>query len=406
MTVRGWGIPEGMEWHEELHERADERIEHLDERLWTVATALHERPELSYEEHAAAERLTGELAADGFEVETGIAGLPTAFVARAGEGRPCIALLLEYDALPGLGHACGHNLIAAAGLGAALAAKDVLGDAPGSLLAVGTPAEERDGGKVALAEAGVFDDVDAALMVHPGVHSWSWAPLTAQVELKVTFHGRAAHPTGDPEHGIDALAALIQAFGAVSALRQRLPAGSHVQGIITHGGEATNIVPDRAEGRFGLRALTTDVLDRLVEDVTTCAEGAALATGAKVDVERLSRGYAHFRDNPVLSERFTEHLAACGIHATPPAPGVFLGSSDIGDVSVRVPAIHPFVAITAEEMSDHTPEFAAAAASPRGRVAMLASAAALARTVIDLRTHPALVSRAWDCFRDLARNGR
>ncbi|SFW84132.1 amidohydrolase [Amycolatopsis australiensis] len=395
-----------MEWHEELHEQADECVGRLDDRLWAVATALHADPELSFAEHRAARRLTRELAADGFEVETGIAGLPTAFVAGTGTGRPCVALLLEYDALPGLGHACGHNLIAAAGLGAALAAKEVLGDSPGSLLAVGSPAEERGGGKVALAEAGVFDDVDAALMVHPGVHSWSWAPLTAQVEVKVTFHGRAAHPTGDPEAGVDALAALIQAFGAISVLRQRLPAGSHVQGIITHGGEATNIVPDRAEGRFGLRALTTGALDRLVEDVTTCAQGAALATGAKVDVERVGRGYAHFRDNPVLSERFAEHLAACGIHASPPAPGVFLGSSDIGDVSIRVPAIHPFVAITAEEYSDHTPEFAEAAASPRGRAAMLASAAALARTAIDLRTHPALVSRAWDCFRDLARNGR
>jgi amidohydrolase len=395
-----------MEWHEELHDRADERVESLDERLWAVATALHEQPEPAYEEHAAVARLTGELAADGFEVETGTAGLPTAFVARAGTGRPCVALLLEYDALPGLGHACGHNLVAAAGLGAALAAKDVLGASPGSLLAVGTPAEERGGGKVALAEAGVFDDVDAALMVRPGVHSWSWAPLTARVEVRVTFHGRAAHPTGDPERGVDALAALIQLFGAVSALRQRLPASSHVQGIITHGGETTTVVPDRAEGRFGLRALTTAALDRLAEDVEACAQGAAQATGAKVDVERLGRGHAHFRDNQVLSERFTEHLAARGIHATPPEPGVFLGSSDIGDVSVRVPAIHPFVAITAAENSDHTPEFAAAAASPRGRAAMLASAAALARTAIDLRTHPALVSRAWDYFRELAREER
>jgi amidohydrolase len=395
-----------MEWHEELHDRADERVESLDERLWAVATALHEQPEPAYEEHAAVARLTGELAADGFEVETGTAGLPTAFVARAGTGRPCVALLLEYDALPGLGHACGHNLVAAAGLGAALAAKDVLGAGPGSLLAVGTPAEERGGGKVALAEAGVFDDVDAALMVRPGVHSWSWAPLTARVEVRVTFHGRAAHPTGDPERGVDALAALIQLFGAVSALRQRLPVSSHVQGIITHGGETTTVVPDRAEGRFGLRALTTAALDRLAEDVEACAQGAAQATGAKVDVERLGRGHAHFRDNPVLSERFTEHLAARGIHATPPEPGVFLGSSDIGDVSVRVPAIHPFVAITAAENSDHTPEFAAAAASPRGRAAMLASAAALARTAIDLRTHPALVSQAWDYFRELAREER
>src|SRR3954467_13529613 len=161
-----------MEWHEELHEGADERIEHLDEGLWAVATALHERPELSYEEHAAADRLTRELAADGFEVETGIAGLPTAFVARAGHGRPCVALLLEYDALPGLGHACGHNLIAAAGLGAALGVRPVLDEVPGSLLVLGSPAEEGGGGKIIELEAGLLAGVDAALMFHPGTQNW------------------------------------------------------------------------------------------------------------------------------------------------------------------------------------------------------------------------------------------
>ncbi|HKN52185.1 MAG TPA: amidohydrolase [Amycolatopsis sp.] len=388
-----------MEQGEARYEQVDEQIGKLEQRLWDVAMALYDNPEVAFEEHAAARRLTEELVRDGFEVSHGVAGLETDFVAHAGAGRPCVALLLEYDALSGLGHASGHNLIAAAGLGAALAAKAVLGDDAGTILAVGSPAEEHGGGKVIQVEAGVFDDVDAALIVHPAAHSWSWAPLTASMELRVRFHGRSGHG----EHAVDALAALIQMFTAVAALRPRLPAGAYVQGIITEGGQSTSMVPDFAEGRFGLCAPTTAVLDRLAVDVTACAEAAALATAAKADVERVGRAYAHFRDNPVLSQRFTEHLAAWEIHATPPEPGVFLGSSDIGNVSITVPAINPLVAITIPEQPDRTPEFAAAAASPRGRSVMLAAAAALARTTVDLLTHPALVSRAWDCFSDQAR---
>lgn len=371
----------------------------LGDRLCDVAAALHADPEPAFAEHRAAARLCAELADGGFEVERGVAGMDTAFVARAGTGAgPRVALLLEYDALPDLGHACGHNLIAAACLGAALAVRRVLGELPGTVLAVGTPAEEGGGGKVVEVEAGVFDGVDAALMFHPGVHSWTWAPLTAQVELRVTFRGRAAHPTGNPTEGLDALAALIQVFNTLGALRQRLPTGSHVQGIITRGGEATNIVPDLAEGRFGLRALTSGELERLVERVTGVAHGTALATGASVEVERVRAPYAHFRPNGVLSARFAGHLAALGIPLTEPEPGVFLGSSDIGNVSVVAPAIHPFVAITDSDQSDHTPRFAAAAGGPRGVETMLAAAEALARTAVDVLGDPAVVASAWADF--------
>jgi amidohydrolase len=370
---------------------------HAD-RLWDVALALHRDPETAFEEHRAADRLCAELA--GFDVERGVAGLPTAFTARHGTGdRPTVALLLEYDALPGLGHACGHNLIAAAGLGAALAVRDALPAPDGTVLVVGTPAEEGGGGKTIQAAHGVFDDVDAALMFHPGTQNWAWAPLTAQVELAVTFHGRAAHPTGNPTEGIDALAALIQLFTTIGAVRPRLPPGAHVQGIITHGGEATNIVPARAEGRFGLRALTTSALADLASRLTTMAEATATATGTTVTVGRTNEPYHHFRNNTVLAERFATHLAAAGITLTEPAPGVYLGSSDIGNVSTLVPAIHPFVAITAPEESDHTPEFAAAAAAPRARTTMLAAARALADTTVDLLTDPALRERSQAEFR-------
>jgi amidohydrolase len=273
---------------EALYGQVDAELDRLAERLWEVSLALHAQPELAFEERVAAELLSHELEDGGFRVERGIAGLPTAFAGTVGEGgRPRIALLLEYDALPGLGHACGHNLIAAAGLGAALAVRTAFDDLPGTLLVVGTPAEEGGGGKVVELEAGVFEEVDAALMFHPGVHSWSWAPLTAQVEVRVAFHGQAAHPTGNPADGIDAVAAVVQLFTALTSLQKRLPEASHIQGVITSGGEATNIIPDFAEARFGLRGRTTAALDELVGELRTCAQGVATATGTTVDVERL-----------------------------------------------------------------------------------------------------------------------
>jgi amidohydrolase len=369
--------------------------------LWEVATTLHGDPETAFAEHRAADLLCRELA--GFTVERGVAGLPTAFTARHGNGRgPTVALLLEYDALPGLGHACGHNLIAAAGLGAALAVRDALPDLDGTLLVVGTPAEEGGGGKITELAHGVFDGVDAALMFHPGVHDWAWAPLTAQVELTVTFHGRAAHPTGNPTEGIDALAALIQLFTTIGAVRPRLPTASHIQGIITHGGDATNIVPERAEGRFGLRARTTNALEELAAQLTTMAEATARGTGTTVTVERHREPYHHFRNNAVLADRFATHLAAAGITLTEPTPGVFLGSSDIGNISTTLPAIHPFVAITGADQSDHTPEFAAAAAAPRARTTMLAAADALAATAIDVLTDPTFAAESWAAFHQAA----
>jgi metal-dependent amidase/aminoacylase/carboxypeptidase family protein len=232
-------------------------------------------------------------------------------------------------------------------------------------------------------------------MFHPGVYDWVRAPLTAQEQYRVAFRGRAAHPTGNPTEGIDALAALIELFNVLSALGRRLPEGSHVQGIITHGGTATNIVPEYAEGRFGLRALTTAALDELAQRLATAAEGVARATGTAVTVERASVRYEHFRDSSPLSERFAGHLDRAGIALAPPAPGVYLGSSDIGNVSGRVPAIHPFVAIMDAGGSDHTPEFAEAAASQRARRVLLAVVEALACTAADVLGDAALRDRAW-----------
>ncbi|WP_431963756.1 amidohydrolase [Actinacidiphila sp. bgisy160] len=381
---------------DQVYARVAEQLAARAGPLWEVALTLHGDPEPAFEEVRATHLLAGHLEREGFSVQRGVAGLPTAFVAGAGDGGgPRVALLLEYDALPGLGHACGHNLIAAAGLGAGLALHEALPSLPGSLLVVGTPAEERGGGKVVLAEAGAFDGVDAALMFHPGVHSWSWAPLTASAQVRVAFHDRAAHPTGNPAEGIDALAALIQLFNTLPVLSRRLPPGSHVQGIITEGGKATNIVPEYAEGLFGLRGATTAARDELADSLAECAQGVARATGTRAKTCPADAGYDHFRNSAVLAARFTTHLARAGLAASEPVPGVYLGSSDIGTVSNRLPTIHPFVAITDADGSDHTPRFAAAAAGSRAREAMLAAAHALACSAADVLVDPDVSAAAW-----------
>lgn len=396
---------------ESLYARIRQEVAARADRLWDVSLALHREPETAYEEHRAARLLAGELEQEGFEVERGVADLPTAFVARTGsaggprEG-PCVALLMEYDALPLLGHACGHNLIASAGLGAALAVRAAVGEVEGTLLAVGTPAEERGGGKVAEVAAGLFEGVDAALMFHPGVHDWTWAPLTASAQVRVGFHGRAAHPTGSPTEGIDALGALIQLFNTLGVLDRRLPMGSHIQGIVTDGGRATNIVPEYAEGLFGLRGGTTSALEELVEELRSCAQGVASATRTRVEVTDVGGRYEHFRDNEVLSGLFAAHLDRAGIRLSEPTAGVYLGSSDFGNVSTRVPGIHPWIAIMGSDGSDHTPEFAEAAAGPRARRVMVAAAEALACTAADVLLRPDVRERAWASLRAKAAAGQ
>ncbi|RZQ62457.1 amidohydrolase [Amycolatopsis suaedae] len=382
-----------------VHTRIAAAVRDLGDRLWDVATDLHANPELAFAEHYAAGRLTAELSAAGFTIDRPVAGLDTAFTGRFGDGGPAtVALLLEYDALPELGHACGHNLIAAAGLGAALALAHALPEPGGTVLAVGTPAEEGGGGKVILTERGVFDGVDAALMFHPAGHTWTSATLTAFTEIRMTMRGKAGHPTGDRGIAVNALDALLRAFLAATAENDRLPPGGNVHGIITAGGTRTNIVPDYAEARLALRSPTTAGLDGLCATVTAHAHRAAAEVGAVAEVVRDGPAYDHFRANDPLAERFGRHLAAAGLPPAPSRPEVVVGSSDIGNVSTVVPAIHPLVAIVDEDVSDHTPEFAAAAAGPRARTALLAATEALARTAADVLLDPGLRDAAHAAF--------
>ena len=385
----------------QVHNRIHEAIADIRDELVALSLEMHADPELAMSEHRAVQRLTGALAAHGFEVQSGVGSLPTAFIGRAGMrgAKPRIAILMEYDALPGVGHACGHNLIATAGLGGALAARAGLGDAlSGELLAVGTPGEEGAGGKVIMVEEGAFEGVDAAMMFHPGTHTWLVRHATASMHITMKFYGKAAHAAGSPEQGRNALNALIHTFVMIDGLRQHMPETARIHGIVTNGGAAPNIVPEYAEGAFLVRALTQDATQDLWQRVKACAEGAAAASGVRVEFE-VGKTYAERKNNRVLANLFGKYLSETGETIEEPVLRGGTGSSDIGNVSLVLPAIHPYVAIAPDGVAGHSREFAEASRSERGQEAMLHVAESLAHAAADLFLHPELVEQAWESFR-------
>lgn len=373
-----------------LKERVWERIDELAGELWELALRIHENPELGVQEHKAARWLTEALGRGGFEVEFPYGGLDTAFRAEhpeKGEG-PAIAILAEYDALPELGHACGHNLIATTAVGAALGLAPLKGELPGRLVVLGTPAEEGGGGKILLIKAGAFHDVDLAMMVHPSDQTLVGRGSLAITEVVIEFKGKAAHASSEPEKGINALDAVIQTFNALNALRQHIRDGARIHGIITYGGVKPNIVPEYAAANFYVRAPENDYRDELVEKLRSCAQGAALATGAALTFKTVGPGYKAMRPCAPLAQAFRRNIEALGYPVEEAKGG--LGSTDMGDVSWEVPAIHPYIRITEGEVPGHSREFAQAARSERARMAMLAAAKAVAATCIDVWTDPEL----------------
>ncbi len=385
---------------ESVHGGVREAMAEIEEDIVALSLDLHANPETAFEERYASSRLAGWLRDEGFEVEESIAGMPTAFVGKAGKGgRPRIAFLMEYDALPKIGHACGHNLIASGGLAAATALHRALPDPDGTILAIGTPGEEGAGGKVYELEAGVFDGVDAALMFHPGVRTWPWRHATAIAHLKVAFFGKAAHAAGHPQGGRNALAAMIQFFVALDALRQHTPESARLHGVITNGGAAPNVVPDYTEASYLVRDLTTQKTLELVERVKACAEGAARATGTRVEVENEGPLYTERKNNRTIATRVASYLTEAGEEVEEPILKGGIGSSDIGNVSLVLPTIHPYIKIAPHGVSGHSEEFREAASSPRGQEAMLHMAGALAMTGADLLLDPAFMERAWEEFR-------
>jgi amidohydrolase len=385
-----------------LKEKVVEHIDGIQERLTEISDEIHRNPELAFEEVLASKLLADELEKAGFDVELGAAKMETAILAvhpDQSDG-PTVAILGEYDALPELGHACGHNLIAAAGLGASLALGSMKTDIPGKLIFMGTPAEEDIGGKIAMIDAGLFKKVDAAMMFHPSAgYTMVGRKGLALTEVNIEFHGKLAHAAASPEKGINALDAIIQTFNGINALRQHIISSSRIHGVITHGGVKPNIVPEFASASFYVRAAKDDYCKELVKKVESCAKGAANATGAKLKFEVISPSYESRNVNKVMGELFVENLNILEEPVNPLPEGSGAGSSDIGNVSQVVPAIHPYISIADDSVAGHSQEFAAASASYHGHRGMLVAAKALAMTAIDLYTDTELMARVKEEFR-------
>jgi amidohydrolase len=384
---------------EELKVAVQAEVDRLAPDLFTISRFLHANPEIAYEEHQAAELLSGVLTENGFAVTRGVADLPTAFTGVAGSGSPRVAFMAEYDALPGLGHACGHNIIGAASLGAALALRPILGRVPGTVLLVGCPAEEKGGGKIPLVEAGVFRDTDAAMLVHPSNRTEIVKLALGMRELGVEYFGKASHAAAAPDQGVNALDAAVLAYTAIGVLRQQVRSDARVHGIITHGGQAPNIIPEYAAARFYVRALDLAYMDELFGRVVQCCEAAAQATGCQVKLTTATRDYHPFKPVYRLAEMFRKNLESLGEVVDQGPEDKEVGSSDVGNVSQVVPTIQPMLQISPRAVNVHQPAFAEAAVSERGRQGMLAAAKAMAMTAVDLLLDPEAVAAVGAEFR-------
>jgi amidohydrolase len=384
-----------------LKQAAREAIDRLEPDLLRVSHEIHAHPELAFEEQRAAALLVDALRKGELEVEAGAYGLPTAFAAEFGPAEgPTVAILAEYDALPEIGHACGHNLIATSALGAALALSTLREALPGRIRVLGTPAEERGGGKELMARRGALDGVDAAMMMHPSSVDLVTMPCVALTEVEVTYRGRAAHAAAMPEQGVNALDALVTAYQAIAQLRQHIKSNERLHGIITHGGDAPNIVPELARGRFYVRAANATALAALRERVTGCFEAGARATGAELGLEWGAVDYLDIRRNTPLEEAFRSNAEQLGRRFFPleRLPSSLAGSTDMGNVSHRVPSIHPMLAAAPPHCTIHNAEFAEHARAEVGDRAAIDGAKALAMTALDVLLDPDLRERARAIF--------
>ncbi len=381
-----------MDELEGVKARTDSVISTHAASLVEASRQIHTQPELSFAEHHAHDLLCDLLERAGLRVERSAFGLETAFAARAGSVGPTVAVLCEYDALPGIGHACGHNVIGTAGVGAAIAAATVAEELGGQLLVLGTPAEEGGGGKVAMAQAGAFDGVAAAMMIHPAGMDMARMTAIAIQQLTVTYHGKAAHAAAAPHAGVNALDAAVLGYQNVAALRQHIRADERVHGIFTEAGEAPNVVPARSSTHWYVRSPTVAGLAALKPRVLAALEAGALATGCTMEHHWIDPGYADLVDNEAMIELYERNLARCGRTLTEPsAQHAVVGSTDMGNVSHLVPSIHPMIAVAPPGVPIHTEEFAHHAGSEPGDRAVLDGARAMAATVVDLWGAPALM---------------
>jgi amidohydrolase len=375
-------------------------VDGIADELEELSRRIHDHPELAYQEVQACAWLSAFLEAKGFHVERGVGGVPTAFratVSGAGPG-PTVAIMCEYDALPGIGHACGHNVIATSGAGAGAALALLRSRLPaGRVQVIGTPAEEGGGGKVRLLQAGVFQGVDCAMMIHGFDRTILHQDLLGIVRVGFEYAGKAAHAAADPWAGVNALDACIQTFNAISMLRQQVRPECRIHGIIDNGGAAANIIPEYAKATFYVRAPRLDTMWELHRRVVACAEGAARATGATLTVTQHEMVYEPLRRNQTLLDLFAQNMRAVGLAEDAPVPDR-LGSSDVGNVSQVVPTIQPMIAIAPTGTAIHSREFVEAAVKPLARAGLLAAAKTMALTTYDLLADPARVRAAKEEF--------
>jgi amidohydrolase len=375
-----------------MKEKIQRQTQALKDELITLSEAIFEHPELGHEEYTASKLHCALLEEHGFDVTLGFQGLKTAFKAvyTADKPGPTIAYLAEYDALPGIGHGCGHNLLGTVSTGAGIVLKKVLDEIGGRVIVFGTPAEETSGAKVTFAENGVFDEVDVAMIAHPDAAYYKSGASLAMQAIQFDFHGRTAHAASAPEKGINALDAAIGTFVSINALRQHVKSDSRIHGIISDGGKAANIVPDFAQARFYVRAPEKAYLQELAAKVKNCARCAAEAVGASVDISHYELSYDNMLTNEALSSVFSDHLKTLGCSEIKEAREDF-GSIDAGNVSHTCATIHPTFSIAEDQpIIAHTVAFAEATKTPYAYQEMERTVSALALTGVKVITDPHL----------------
>jgi amidohydrolase len=372
---------------------ARDRAQRAHSALVGLSHWIAEHPELGDQETLASGVVADWLEKAGFDVERAVGGIPTAVVGSYGTGSFHVALLAEYDALPDVGHACGHNVIAAAAIGAGVALAGVADDLNMRVSVYGTPAEEGGGGKIRLMDAGAFQGVHCALMVHPGPSDLLEPQVLAAERLDVTYHGQTSHAAAFPERGINAADALTIAQVAIGLLRQRLRATDRIHGIVTRGGEAPNVIPELVTASLMIRAATPDQMDQLRDSVMMCLQAGSTATGARLQVHS-QPAYREMRHDVALADLYQLHAESLGRKFEGDGRVVFTNfSSDIGNVSQSIPSIHPIIGIESGQAVNHQPEFAAAAVTASADQAILDGSIALAWTAIDAATKTDLRER-------------
>lgn len=373
--------------------RIVEQIDLVKEELISLSQEIHKEPEIAFQEVQSAKKITELLLNHGFSVEVGIGGLETAFRAEfSGEREgPVVAFIAEYDALPEIGHGCGHNLIAAMSAGAAIGLSKLAEEFQGKVVVMGTPAEEGGGGKVIMIRNGCFDDIEYALMIHPATENLICRGGLATRKVTISYHGKAAH-SSTPEEGINALQAVIQTFNAIDHLRPMMPLKANVNGVILEGGKVPNVIPDYAVCSFSVRADTVSELRMIIELIENAVKSVELVTGAKAEIEKTSI-YTERYPNRIIAERLKDNIVKFGEVMNYPNPKMKVGSSDIGNLSLKVPAIHSYLKVAEPGVNAHSADFAEAAVSDFAHRQMVKGAKALAMTGFDILMHTELRSQ-------------